>query len=133
MRKIMFAIEIEGELIVDSTDIAYELERQFPEPPVIPTELTTAPYATRSRTGRTSPFISSAFITAGSSARDAEPSRRRSGNPRWDRSHTVRIFGVSLRQLKGQGTLRKSPGHVLRDLHRHLDAIEDLLKPDLIC
>jgi glutathione S-transferase len=30
------ALEIEGRLFVDSTDIAYELERRFPSPPIIP-------------------------------------------------------------------------------------------------
>ena len=30
------ALEIDGELIVDSTDIAYVLEASFPDPPLLP-------------------------------------------------------------------------------------------------
>ena len=32
------AVEIDGELIVDSTDIAYALDRLFPDPPLLPTD-----------------------------------------------------------------------------------------------
>ncbi len=32
-----------------------------------------------------------------------------------------------LAQVRGQGTLRKTPEHVLKDLERHLDAIEGIL------
>ena len=34
---------------------------------------------------------------------------------------------VILTQLRGQGTLRKSPEHVRRDLERSLNAVDDLL------
>src|SRR4249919_506362 len=32
------ALDIDGELIVDSTDICHELERRFPEPSVLPND-----------------------------------------------------------------------------------------------
>jgi glutathione S-transferase len=32
------ALEIDGELVVDSTDIAYALERRVPEPSILPTD-----------------------------------------------------------------------------------------------
>ena len=37
--------------------------------------------------------------------------------------------GPDLKQVKGQGTLRKPPEHVLRDLSRHLDAVQALVDP----
>src|ERR687886_451429 len=30
------AVDFDGTLVVDSTDIAYELERRFPSPPILP-------------------------------------------------------------------------------------------------
>ena len=86
------AIEIEGELIVDSTT-AHQLDsrRRFPSHRPFQLELTTAPYATRSRTGRTSPYFIGLYYP-GSSAEGRRAIPAAFGNPCWDRS----LPGVSL-------------------------------------
>jgi glutathione S-transferase len=122
------AIEIEGELIVDSTDIAYELERQFPEPPVIPTGA-----YDRALCHALEDWSDESLYFIGLYYRWFEREGRRAIPAAFGKSLLGQVAYQAylrriLRQLKGQGTLRKSPGHVLRDLHRHLDAIEDLLQ-----
>lgn len=123
------ALEIDGELIVDSTDIAYSLDKHFPEPPLLP-------HAVRERglVHAIEDWADESLYFIGLYYRwfDSE-----------GRKPVARVFGKSLRgrllyrfylrrilgQLRGQGTLRKPPEHVARDLDRHLNAVEGLLTP----
>jgi glutathione S-transferase len=121
------AIEIDGMLIVDSTDIAYALEERFPDPPLLPPAVHDQGFchAVEEWADESLYFIALYY--------------------RWyereGRKPIARVFGKSLKgrlfyrfylrrilnQIRGQGTSRKPPGHVARDLERHLGAVEALL------
>ena len=123
------ALEIDGELIVDSTDIAYALDERFPDPPLLPQ----LPHE-RGLAHAIEEWADESLYFIGLYYRWFEPEGR---------EPIAAVFGKSLRgrlayrfylrrilgQLRGQGTLRKPPRHVERDLERHLGAAEALLKP----
>lgn len=123
------ALEIDGELIVDSTDIAYALEQRFPDPRLLPDGVHDRGivHAIEEWADESLYFIALYY--------------------RWyeleGRKPIAGVFGKTLKgrlfyrfylrrilgQLRGQGTLRKPPEHVARDLDRNLDAVEALLAP----
>jgi glutathione S-transferase len=123
------ALEIDGELIVDSTDISYALDERFPHPPLLPQ----SPHE-RGLAHAIEEWADESLYFTGLYYRWFEAEGRK---PIAD------VFGKSLKgrlayrfylrrilnQLRGQGTLRKPPAHVARDLDRHLDAVEALLAP----
>lgn len=123
------ALDLDGQLVVDSTDIAYALDRRIAEPSLFPDSAHDrgVSHAIEEWADESLYFIGLYY--------------------RWydreGRKPVAAVFGRSLRgrltyrfylrrilaQLRGQGTLRKPPEHVARDLNRHLDAIEALLTP----
>jgi glutathione S-transferase len=125
------AIELDGRLLVDSTDIAYEVEARFPEPSIIPADpgQRALCHALEEWADESLYFVGLYF--------------------QWDdlegRKMIPQVFGSSLyaramyrfylhrvrKQTKGQGTARKPLDHVRRDLERHLDAVEQLVRPGL--
>ncbi len=123
------AVEIDGEWLTDSTDIAYELDRRFPAPPILP-----AAPRDRALCHAIEEWADESLYFIGLYYQWYEPSGRAMVPRAFGKSLLGRIayrvyLRRILRQLKGQGTLRKPPGHVRADLDRHLDAAEDLLRP----
>ena len=121
------ALELDGQLIVDSTDIAHALDERFPDPPLLPEAVHDrgVSHAIEEWADESLYFIGLYY--------------------RWyeleGRKPIAAVFGKSVKghlfyrfylrrildQLRGQGTLRKPPEHVARDLERNLDAVEALL------
>jgi glutathione S-transferase len=121
------ALEINGELIVDSTDIAYALDERFPSPPLLPQ----SPHE-RGLAHAIEDWADESLYFLGLYYRWYEGEGRKP---------IAGVFGTSLKgriaylfylrrilsQLRGQGTLRKPPEHVAKDLERQLDAVDALL------
>lgn len=119
------ALEVEGRLICDSTDIAYFLEERHPSPSIIPSDP-----EQRARCHLLEDWADDAFYWQGfyHRWRDAEG---RAGAARAfpflvRGLLTRRVEAMALRQLDAQGIGRKDPTVVARDLDRsltHLDAL----------
>jgi glutathione S-transferase len=123
------AIEIDGELLVDSTDIAYALDARFPNPPLMPER-----DRERGLCHAIEDWADESLYFIGLYYRWFEPDGRKPIPRAFGKSLTGRIaYRFYLRrilgQLRGQGTLRKPPEHVARDLERQLDAVEAMLTP----
>jgi len=123
------ALEIEGVFVTDSTDIAYALEERFPDPTVLPTEP-----RERALCHVIEDWADESLYFLGLYYRWYETEGRKPIPAVFGKSIKGRLayrfyLGRVLRQLKGQGTLRKSPENVARDLDRNLDAAEALLTP----
>ena len=123
------AINIDGELIADSTDIAHALEARFPDPPIIP-----ADRRQRGLCHALEDWADESLYFIGLYYRWYEAEGRAAVPRAFGKSLTGRIayrfyLRLILKQLRGQGTLRKSPEHVRRDLERQLDAVEGLSAP----
>jgi glutathione S-transferase len=123
------ALEVDGELIVDSTDIAYALDRRFPDPPLLPADPRDRGlcHAIEDWADESLYFMGLYYRWYEREGREAVPRAFGRSLKGWIayRFYLGRILG----QLRGQGTLRKPPEHVRRDLERHLDAVEGLLEP----
>lgn len=123
------AIELDGEFITDSTDIALALDQRFRKPPLLP-----AGRRERALCHAIEDWADESLYFIGLYYRWYDRAGRREIPGKFGRSLKGRlIYGFYLRrilqQLRGQGTLRKSPQHVHRDLERNLAALEDLLTP----
>jgi len=123
------ALELDGALIVDSTDIAYALEARFPEPPILPSDP-----RVRALCHALEDWADESLYFLGLYYRWYEAEGRKPIPQVFGRSPMGRLayrfyLRRVLRQLNGQGTLRKPPEHVARDLARQLDAVEALLTP----
>lgn len=121
------AVVIDGDWLADSTDIAYELDRRFPDPPIIPASPRDRAlcHAIEEWADESLYFVGLYYQWFDARGRAMVPSA-------FGKSLLGRIaYRVYLRrilgQLKGQGTLRKPPAHVRHDLDRQLDAAEGLL------
>ena len=122
------AVDFDGRLLVDSTDIAYEVERRFPEPPLLPKDP-----RERALCHALEDWADESLYFLGLYYRWYEAEGRKPIPQVFGKSPTGRIaYRFYLRrvlgQLRGQGTLRKPPEHVARDLARQLDAIEAMLE-----
>lgn len=123
------AVEIDGDFITDSTDIAYALEARFPDPPLLPLGM-----HERGVAHAIEEWADESLYFIGLYYRWYEAEGRKP---------VAAVFGTSfkgrlayrfylrriLAQLRGQGTLRKTPQHIARDLERNLDAVECLVSP----
>jgi glutathione S-transferase len=123
------ALEIDGEMFVDSTDIAHELEKRFPDPPIIP-----APARERALCHALEDWADESLYFLGLYFQWIEPEGSKMVPTAFGSGLTGRLACRYYRQLigrqvKGQGTLRKPAAHVHRDLERQLDAIESLVEP----
>lgn len=121
------ALEMDGALHVDSTDIAYALERRFPAPAILPADA-----GERALCHVLEDWADESLYFLGLYYRWYEAEGRRAVPAAFGRSPTGRLaYAIYLRrilgQLRGQGTLRKPPDHVRSDLDRHVDAIDGLL------
>lgn len=123
------AIEIDGAFVTDSTNIAHALEERFPDPPLLPSN-----QRERAICHAVEDWADESLYFLGLYYRWFEKEGRKP---------VASVFGASLkgrlayryylrlilRQLRGQGTLRKQPEDVRRDLERQLEAVEGLLTP----
>ena len=122
------ALDIDGRLICDSTDIALELERLYPEPSLFP-----AGRRARALCQALEDWADESLYWQGIYFQWVEP-RGRAMVPRaFGRSPLGRAgmiyYGRLLRrQLRGQGTGRKPAEHVRADLERNLAVLESLLE-----
>jgi glutathione S-transferase len=121
------AVEIDGELIVDSTDIAYAIDALAPDPPLLPPDPRERGlcHAIEDWADESLYFIGLYYRWYDREGREAVP--RAFGRSLKGWIAYCFYLGRILGQLRGQGTLRKAPDHVRRDLERHLDAIEAML------
>ena len=122
------ALEIDGALLVDSTNIAYELERRFPAPPVIP-----ADPRERALCHALEEWSDEALYFIGLYYQWHDPEGRKLVPQAFGSSLYGRmIYRLFLRRvtarIRGQGTSRKQPEHVRADLQRHLEAIAALVQ-----
>jgi glutathione S-transferase len=121
------ALDIDGRLIVDSTDIAYEIERLFPEPSIVPSDayLQGLSHALEDWSDEALYFLGLYFQWI-------EPS----GKPMVRKAFGATPLGIAARlfyqhriatQLRGQGTARKPLPHLVMDLRRELGALAAML------
>ena len=123
------AIEIEGAFITDSTDIAYALDERFPQPPLFPPDP-----RERGICHAVEDWADESLYFLGLYYRWFEAKGRKPVASVFGASLKGRLayhyyLRLMLRQLRSQGTLRKDPGQVKRDLERQLEAVEGLLTP----
>jgi glutathione S-transferase len=123
------AIEMDGEFITDSTDIAYAVDRRFRKPPLLPNGA-----RDRALCHAIEDWADESFYFIGLYYRWFDRAGRQEIPTKFGRSLKGRlIYRFYLRrilqQLRGQGALRKSPEHVHRDIERNLAAVEGLLTP----
>ena len=121
------AVEIDGEFITDSTDIALALDRLCPDPPLLP-----ARTRDRGLVHAIEEWADESLYFLGLYYRWYEAEGRRPVAAAFGKSLKGRLayrfyLRRILNQLRGQGTLRKTSQHVARDLERNLDAVEGLL------
>jgi len=121
------ALDIDGRLLIDSTDIAHAIERLFPEPAILPAEprLQGLSHALEDWSDEALYFLGLYFQWV-------EPR----GRPMLREAFGSTPLGVGARlfyqrriaaQLRGQGTGRKTPAHIATDLERALTALTSLL------
>lgn len=121
------ALDIDGRLVADSTDIAHELERLFPEPAILP-----ADPALRGLSHALEDWSDEALYFLGLHFQWIDPR----GRPMVRKAFGSTPQGIVARwfyqrriaaQLRGQGTGRKPPAQVAADLRRELAALADML------
>lgn len=122
------ALEVDGRLVVDSTDIAYELEARFPEPSIIP-----ADPRQRALCHALEEWADESLYFVGLYLQWDDPEGRKLipqvfGSGLYARAMYRFYLHRVRQQTKGQGTARKPVEHVRKDLERHLDAIEHLVR-----
>jgi len=123
------ALEIDGALICDSTDIALELERRFPEPAILP-----ADPRQRALCHSIEEWADESIYFVGLYLQWIDPAGLAMVPAAFGRGPVGRVaFELFLRrirrQVRGQGTSRKPDQHVRADLERHLDAAAALVAP----
>jgi glutathione S-transferase len=121
------ALDIDGKMLVDSTDIAHEIERLFPEPAILPSDS-----RLRGLSHALEDWSDEALYFLGLYFQWIEPR----GKPMVRKAFGATPLGIAARlfyqrrikaQLRGQGTGRKSPGQIAADLHRELAALTGML------
>lgn len=121
------ALDIDGHMVVDSTDIAHELERLFPEPSIMP-----ADERLRGLSHALEDWSDEALYFLGLYFQWIDPC----GKPMVRKAFGSTPLGVAARmfyqrriakQLRGQGTGRKSARQIVADLKRELTALTGML------
>ena len=121
------ALELDGEFICDSTDIAHALEKRFPEPPILPSSP-----RERGLCHALEDWADEALYFIGLYYQWIEPQGRKMvpqafGKRLMGRAAVLYFERVIKRQVLGHGTARKPPEHILSDLRRNLESIEAML------
>jgi len=122
------ALEIDGRFVTDSTDIAHELDRLYPQHPVLP-----ADRRHRAACHMLEDWADEGLYFIGLYYLWLHPQSRGGMAEHFGSDLLGRIaYRLYLRriraQVRGQGTGRKSAEAVERDLMRHLDAAESMLE-----
>jgi glutathione S-transferase len=121
------ALDIDGRLLVDSTDIAYEVERLCPEPSIFPPD----PYL-QGLSHALEDWADEALYFLGLYFQWIEPR----GRPMVRKAFGATPLGVAARlfyqrrivkQLRGQGTARKPLAHIVIDLRREFGSLTAML------
>lgn len=123
------ALDIDGELVVDSTDIAERLDLLKPEPPLLPSNP-----RERALCRALEDWADEAVYFNALYQHWIEPAGRAQTAAYFaTQPGAAPLFEALMRQIEtqlfGQGTGRKSPDHIRRDLDRQLDTVEALLVP----
>lgn len=123
------ALEIDGQLITDSTDIAYALDARVPDPPLLPSAARERAlcHALEDWADEALYFIGLYYQWMEPSGAALVPRAFGRGPGGWVAYRWFRR--VVTRQVVGQGTGRKSPAAIAADLERSLDALEALVTP----
>src|SRR6185295_8553023 len=121
------ALDIDGRFVVDSTDIAYELERLFPDPAIIPADA-----HRRAQCHVLEDWSDEALYFIGLYFQWIDPRGAAMVPKAFGKSLTGRLAYQWYRrlisnQVRGHGTGRKTPQHVESDLVREVEAIDGLL------
>jgi glutathione S-transferase len=121
-------LELDGELVCDSTDIAYAVEARFPEPRIVP-----ADRQERARCHVLEDWADESVYWLGIYYRWLHPEGRAGVSSAFGKGPLGKgIYHFYRRtidkQLQGQGVGRKPEPQVRRDLERTLDAVEALLE-----
>lgn len=121
------ALEIDGRLVVDSTDICHALHALFPQRPVLPPDPRERAlcHAIEEWCDESLYFIALHHVWLDPANAAGVRGRFAPGWPGWLAWRAYRR--LIRRQLEGQGTGRKTAAHLEADLARHLDAAEALL------
>lgn len=121
------ALDFDGEMHVDSTDIAYEIERRFPQPAVIPSNP-----LERGLCHALEDWADESLYFIGLYFQWLDPR----GKPLVRQAFGGSPLGLLSRlfyqrriekQVRGQGTGRKTAEHIRSDLQRQLSALCDIL------
>lgn len=123
------ALEIDGRMVTDSTDIAHEIDRLVPSPPLLPED-----GRQRALCHALEDWADEAFYFLGlwfqwvDPAGAAQVPQAFGGSPLGRAAYVLyrrRVIG----QVRGHGTGRKPAERVDADLRSELDAVEGLLVP----
>ncbi len=122
------ALDIDGRLVVDSTDICHALHALFPEHPVLPP----GPQE-RALCHLIEEWCDESLYFIGLHHVWLDPANAAAVRSRFPRGPLGWLMWWSYRrrvarQVLGQGTGRKTAAHLAADLTRHLDACEALLQ-----
>ena len=121
------ALDLDGEFLVDSTDICHALDARVPSPALLPT----AP-RDRALCHALEDWADESLYFFGLYYHWHEPEGRARAKRYFAKTLAGRlVFWPYLarieQQLRGHGIARKPPAHVRQDLERNLDAIEALV------
>jgi glutathione S-transferase len=124
------AMEIGGEMVVDSTDIAHALERHFPQPPILPPDA-----RGRAQCQALEDWADETFYFIGLhyqwvDREGARMVRQLFGRAPWMQMAYFYYARRIRAQVRGQGTGRKTAAHIEADLNRLLDAAAALVRGD---
>jgi glutathione S-transferase len=123
------AVEFDGRLVTDSTEISYEIERLFPAPAIVPADV-----RQRALCHALEDWADESLYFIGLHFQWLDPE----GAPMVARAFGGSAFGRAVlpfyrrrirAQVVGQGTGRKPPAAIAADLERQLAAIDGLLAP----
>lgn len=121
------ALDIDGRMIVDSTTIAHEIERMFPEPSIVPVDP-----RLKGLSHAIEDWADEALYFLGLYFQWIDPR----GKPLVRQAFGSTPLGIAMRvfyqrrieaQLRGQGTGRKSPPQIADDLRREFEALTSIL------
>jgi glutathione S-transferase len=121
------ALDVDGRMLIDSTDIAHEIERLFPEPAILPSDL-----RLQGLSHALEDWSDEALYFLGLYFQWIEPR----GKPMVRKAFGATPLGIAARlfyqrriaaQLRGQGTGRKAHTHLTADLRREFTSLAAML------
>jgi glutathione S-transferase len=122
-------LEIDGEVVCDSTDIAHALEARHPAPAILPSDS-----RERALSHALEDWADESLYWSAVYYRWKDEAGRATAGAIFGPGFVAGtvlpaiVHRVAMRQLHGQGIGRKSASHVARDLERHLQSLAALLE-----